>query len=58
MSKAIPMACYPTGQELQPRRKIYPDKAAESINDSAELSDVFVNRFPLDGSPGMVESTV
>ena len=58
MSKAIPIACYLTGKELQQRRKFYPDKAAESLIDSAELSDGFVNYFPLDGSIGPVESTV
>lgn len=50
MKKEIPVACYLTGTELQARRKKYLDKAAESLIDSAELSDGFVYRFPLAGS--------
>lgn len=46
----IPIACYLTDKELQARRKNYLDKAAESLIDSAELSDGFVYRFPLAGS--------
>ncbi len=47
MSEAIPVACYLTDKQLQARRKNYLDKAAESLIDSAELSDGFVYRFPL-----------
>jgi len=43
----IPSACYLTDKELQSRRKNYLDKAAESLIDSAELSDGYVFRFPL-----------
>lgn len=43
----IPIACYLTDKELQARRKNYLDKAAESLIDSAELSDGYVFRFPL-----------
>ena len=47
MSEEIPIACYLTDKELQQRRKNYLDEAAESLIDSAELSDGFVYRFPL-----------
>lgn len=47
MNTEIPVACYLTDKELQARRKNYLDKAAESLIDSAELSDGFVFRFPL-----------
>ncbi len=47
MSAEIPIACYLTDKDLQTRRKNYLDKAAESLIDSAELSDGFVYRFPL-----------
>jgi hypothetical protein len=47
MNAEIPIACYLTDKELQARRKNYLDKAAESLIDSAELSDGFVFRFPL-----------
>ncbi len=50
MSAEIPIACYLTDKQLQARRKNYLDKAAESLIDSAELSDGFVFRFPLAGS--------
>jgi hypothetical protein len=50
MSEALPIGGYLTGKELQESRKNYLDKAAESINDSAELSDGFVYRFPLEDS--------
>lgn len=43
----IPIACYLTDKELQERRKNYLKNAAESMLDSAELSDGFVYRFPL-----------
>ena len=43
----IPIACHLTDKELQTRRKNYLDQAAESLIDSAELSDGFVYRFPL-----------
>lgn len=39
-----------TDKELQARRKNYLDKAAESLIDSAELSDGYVFRFPLSES--------
>ena len=48
MKTEIPVACYLTDKELQARRKNYLDKAAESLIDSAELSDGFVYRFPLE----------
>ncbi|HEY8561759.1 MAG TPA: hypothetical protein VIL74_15390 [Pyrinomonadaceae bacterium] len=47
MTAKIPLACRLTDKELQARRKNYLDKAAESLIDSAELSDGFVYRFPL-----------
>ena len=47
MNTEIPVACRLTDKELQARRKNYLDKAAESLIDSAELSDGFVFRFPL-----------
>jgi hypothetical protein len=47
MSEGMPVACYLTDRELQQRRKNYLDKAAESLIDSAELSDGFVFRFRL-----------
>ena len=47
MNAEIPVACFLTDKELQARRKNYLDKAAESLIDSAELSDGFVFRFPL-----------
>ena len=50
MSAEIPIACYLTDKDLQARRKNYLDKAAESLIDSAELSDGFVYRFPLHDS--------
>lgn len=50
MNTEIPIACHLTDKELQARRKNYLDKAAESLIDSAELSDGFVYRFPLEDS--------
>lgn len=47
MSDTIPVACFLTDQELQARRKNYLDKAADSLIESAELSDGRVFRFPL-----------
>jgi hypothetical protein len=47
MDTEIPVACFLTDKELQARRKNYLDKAAESLIDSAELSNGFVFRFPL-----------
>ena len=47
MRAAIPVACSLTDKERRARRKNHLDQAAESINDSAELSDGFVFRFPL-----------
>jgi hypothetical protein len=47
MNAEIPIACYLTDKQLQARRKNYLEKAAESLIDSAELSDGFVYRFPL-----------
>lgn len=47
MNTEVPVACFLTDKELQARRKNYLDKAAESLIDSAELSDGFVFRFPL-----------
>ena len=47
MSAEIPVACCLNDKQLQARRKNYLDKAAESLIDSAELSDGFVFRFPL-----------
>ena len=47
MNLEIPIACSLTDKELQQRRKNYLQKAAESLIDSAELSDGFVYRFPL-----------
>jgi hypothetical protein len=47
MDEAIPVACFLTDKQLQARRKNYLDQAAESLIDSAELSDGFVFRFPL-----------
>lgn len=46
----IPIACRLSDKHLQERRKNYLDKAAESLIDSAELSDGFVFRFPLRAS--------
>jgi hypothetical protein len=43
MNAEIPVACYLTDKQ-------YLDKAAESLIDSAELSDGFVYRFPLTDS--------
>jgi hypothetical protein len=50
MNPEIPVACYLTDKQLQARRKNYLDKAAESLIDSAELSDGFVFHFPLSES--------
>lgn len=47
MNTEIPVACFLTDKELQARRKNYLDQAAESLIDSAELSDGFVFRFPI-----------
>jgi hypothetical protein len=47
MKTEIPIACYLTDKQLQERRKNYLDKAAESLMDSAELSDGCVFRFRL-----------
>jgi hypothetical protein len=47
LSETIPIACYLTDKQLQTRRKDYLDKAAESLIDSAELTNGFVFRFPL-----------
>ncbi len=47
MDSEILIACRLTDKQLQARRKNYLDKAAESLIDSAELSDGFVFRFPL-----------
>ena len=47
MNAEIPVACFLTDKQLQERRRKYLDKAAESLIDSAELSDGFVFRFPL-----------
>ena len=50
MNSEIPVACYLTDKELQARRKNYLEKAAESLIDSAELSDGFVFRFSVAGA--------
>ena len=50
MNTEIPIACFLTDKELRARKKNYLDKAAESLIDSAELSDGFVFRFPLSES--------
>lgn len=46
MSAEIPVAGRLSAKQRQARRKNYLDKAAESLIDSAELSDGFVFRFP------------